>query len=74
VDAPGLRIIHATTRSSRAMPDPHIVAYYQRMAPALLPFLAGRRVSLRQVFDGRVRSSVATPKPVIGSTLPIVMP
>jgi DNA primase len=35
------------------MPDPHIVAYYERMAPTLLPFLAGRRVSLRQVFDGR---------------------
>ncbi len=35
------------------MPDPHVVAYYERMAPALLPFLAGRRVAVRQVFNGR---------------------
>jgi hypothetical protein len=28
------------------MPDPHIVAYYERMAPALLPFLAGLAIAV----------------------------
>ena len=36
------------------MPTAQIVAFYERIAPALVPFLTGRRVALRQVFDGQV--------------------
>jgi DNA primase len=36
------------------MPTAHIVAFYERIAPALVPFRTGRCVALRQVVDGQM--------------------